>query len=123
MIKVDLKHGVPCEGGEPSVPRVNAESLLKQVDDWELVDDPPSHKASEGQDSVLKIRKKFKFKNFKESLEFVNKVGAIAESEGHHPDINFGWGKAEITLYTHAVLGLSENDFILASKIDKIRDL
>ena len=123
MIKLALKHCVPCEGGEPSVPRVNAESLLKQVDDWELVDDPPSHKASEGQDSVLKIRKKFKFKNFKESLEFVNKVGAIAESEGHHPDINFGWGKAEITLYTHAVLGLSENDFILASKIDKIRDL
>ena len=123
MIKLASKHCVPCEGGTLPMPKANAESLLKQVDGWELVDDSPSHKASEGQDSVLKIRKKFKFKNFKESLEFVNKVGAIAESEGHHPDINFGWGKAEITLYTHAVLGLSENDFILASKIDKIRDL
>jgi len=72
---------------------------------------------------VLKISKNFKFKNFKEALEFVDKVGGIAESEGHHPNIDFGWGKAEIILYTHAVSGLSENDFILASKIDKIHDL
>ena len=70
--------------------------------------------------AVLKISKKFKFKNFKEALEFVNKVGDIAESEGHHPDISFGWGRAEITLYTHGVCGISENDFILAAKINKI---
>ena len=77
-------------------------------------------KASEGQASLLKFRKKFKFKNFKEALEFVNKVEGIAEIEGHHPDINFGWGKAEVTLYTHAIKGLFENDFILPSKIDQL---
>ena len=112
MIKLALKHCVPCEDGTPPMPRADAESLLKQVDGWELVDD-----------AVLKISKNFKFKNFKEALEFVDKVGGIAESEGHHPGIAFGWGRAEVTLYTHAVSGLSENDFILASKIDKIPDL
>jgi len=66
------------------------------------------------------ISRKFTFKNFAEALAFVNKVGALAESEGHHPTIRFGWGFAEITLFTHAVGGLSENDFILASKIDRL---
>ena len=102
------------------MPRAQAEELLDQVFGWELVDAPPSRKASEGQVGVLKIVKNFKFKNFKAALKFVNKVGGIAESEGHHPDVAFGWGRAEITLYTHAVSGLSENDFILAAKIDKI---
>lgn len=65
------------------------------------------------------IEKEYKFKNFKEALAFVNKVGDIAESEGHHPDINLhGWNKVKLTLSTHAISGLSENDFILASKID-----
>lgn len=102
------KKCVPCEGHEKPFTRSQADDYLKQVDDWELVSD-----------STLRIRKKFKFKNFKEALGFVNKFGAIAEDEGHHPDINFGWGRAEITLYTHAIGGLSENDFILAAKIDK----
>ncbi len=66
------------------------------------------------------ISRGFTFKNFAEALAFVNKVGALAESEGHHPTIRFGWGFAEITLFTHAVGGLSENDFILASKIDRL---
>lgn len=66
-----------------------------------------------------KIEKEYKFKNFKEAIAFVNKVGAIAESEGHHPDINLhGWNRVKLTLSTHAIGGLSENDFILASKID-----
>ena len=64
--------------------------------------------------------KKFKFKNFLESQNFVNKVGKISENEGHHPDILFGWGYAEIKITTHAIEGLSENDFILAAKIDQI---
>ena len=68
------------------------------------------------------IEKEYKFKNFKEALEFVNKVGELAESEGHHPDINLhGWNKVKLTLSTHAIGGLSENDFILASKIDRVR--
>ena len=67
-----------------------------------------------------KLYRSFKFKDFKETLKFVNKVGEIAEKEGHHPDIYFTWGKCTIELYTHAIKGLSENDFILAAKIDKI---
>ena len=68
-----------------------------------------------------KLYRSFKFKDFKETLKFVNKVGEIAEKEGHHPDIYFTWGKCTIELYTHAIKGLSENDFILAAKIDKIK--
>ena len=66
------------------------------------------------------LNKKFKFKNFLESKSFINKVGEISENEGHHPDILFGWGYAEIKITTHAIEGLSENDFILAAKIDQL---
>ena len=67
--------------------------------------------------------KKFKFDNFLKSQAFVNEVGRISEEEGHHPDISFGWGYAEIKVTTHAIKGLSENDFILAAKIDKITNV
>ncbi len=103
------KKCVPCEGGTPSMPRADAEKLLREVEGWELVDS-----------GVLKIRKNFKFKDFKEALEFVNKVGKIAESEGHHPDICLGWGRVEIILFTHAIKGLFDSDFIMAAKIDKL---
>ncbi len=83
------------------------EELHKQVPLWSVKD---NHE----------ISRRFKFKNFAEALAFVNKVGTLAESEGHHPDISFGWGYVTITLSTHAVDGLSENDFILAAKIDLI---
>ena len=66
------------------------------------------------------MEKKFDFKNFQESQDFINKVGEISENEGHHPDINFGWGYAKVNITTHAIKGLSENDFILAAKIDEI---
>ena len=67
-----------------------------------------------------KIHKEFKFKNFKQALNFVNRVGSLAESEGHHPDINLhNWNRVTITLSTHAINGLSENDFIVAAKIDE----
>lgn len=82
------------------------EELRKQVPNWDIED-------------WHELKRRFKFKNFAEALLFVSKVGALAESEGHHPDITFGWGFAEITLFTHAVDGLSENDFILAAKIDQ----
>ena len=66
------------------------------------------------------LNKKFKFKNFLDSQNFINRVGEISENEGHHPDISFGWGYAEIKITTHAIEGLSENDFILAAKIDQL---
>ncbi len=99
------KKCIPCEGGMPHLMAGEIEEFKKQVPEWEIV---------AGQE----MKRRFKFKNFAEALVFVNKVGALAESEGHHPDIRFGWGYAEITTFTHAVDGLSENDFILAVKID-----
>lgn len=83
------------------------EELRKQVHEWEIVD-------------FHELKRRFKFKDFAEALGFVNKVGALAESEGHHPDIKLGWGYVEITTVTHAIDGLSENDFILAAKVDKL---
>ncbi len=100
---------VPCEGGVEAMTKIDAESLRDfHVKDW-LIDSEGRH-----------ISKKFEFKNFKQALEFVNKVGEIAESEGHHPDIELGWGKVNITLITHAIKGLSQNDFIVAAKINEI---
>ena len=72
------------------------------------------------EEKIFFLEKEFKFKNFLESQKFVNDVGKISEDEGHHPDILFGWGYAKIKITTHAIKGLSENDFILAAKIDKI---
>ena len=92
----------------PPATREEAEILLKRVRDWKLSDDGKS------------ISKEFKFKNFAEALAFGNKVGAVAEEEGHHPDLYVGWGKARVELTTHAIKGLSENDFILAAKIDAL---
>lgn len=100
---------VPCEGGVDPMTKADAEAmLLFHVKDWILSQDAKS------------ISKKFEFKNFAEALAFVNKVGAIVESEGHHPDIELGWGKVNITLTTHAIGGLSQNDFIVAAKINNI---
>ncbi|MDE3060971.1 MAG: 4a-hydroxytetrahydrobiopterin dehydratase [Pseudomonadota bacterium] len=102
------KKCVPCEGGLTPLSSDEAKNMLKEIPGWELAD---GHKA---------IKRRFTFKNFVEALAFVNKVGAIAESEGHHPDITFGWGYAEILLWTHAIGGLHENDFIIASKINQL---
>jgi 4a-hydroxytetrahydrobiopterin dehydratase len=66
------------------------------------------------------LLKSYRFRNFREALRFVNRVGEVAESEGHHPDISFGWGYCELVIYTHAVDGLTESDFILAAKIDRL---
>lgn len=91
---------------------------LSQLKNWEVIENPPSHKASEGR--FAKIKKIFKLADFKEAIEFVNKIAVIAEEEGHHPDIAIYYNKVEITLWTHFVNGLSENDFIIAAKIDNI---
>ena len=84
----------------------------KKVDGWDV-------KADENK--IYFLEKKFNFKNFIDSQKFVNKVGEVSEQEGHHPDIFFGWGYAKISVTTHSIEGLSENDFILAAKIDKIK--
>lgn len=106
-----LKHKkcVPCEGGiKPLTPDEYGAYLRNELSGWIDID-------------KKMIEKDFKFKDFKEALDFVNKVGDLAESEGHHPDIHLhNWNKVMITLSTHAIGGLSENDFILASKIEDL---
>ena len=108
------KKCVPCEG---NIPPFNAEEIhkyLKKVDGWEVLEDKIDG---------FHLIKSFKFDNFLKSQEFVNKVGEIAESEGHHPDLWFGWGYARIKIFTHAIKGLAESDFILAAKIDQISNV
>ena len=102
------KSCIPCQGGVPPLARDEAEALRSQTPDWLLSDD------------ATRISRGFKFGDFVEAQGFVNQVGDLAEAEGHHPDISFGWGYAEIVLYTHKIKGLHENDYILAAKIDQI---
>lgn len=97
---------VPCHGGVPRLTGAEIEPYASQLPDWQVVDE--HH-----------LKRDYKFTNFKDALDFVNRVGAVAEAEGHHPDIRVGWGYAEITIYTHAIDGLSESDFILAAKIEQ----
>lgn len=109
MTELAQKKCVACEGMVDPFVREEAVVLLKQVHDWKLADDAKS------------ISKEFTFKNFADALVFTNQVGAIAEEEGHHPDIELAWGKVVVHLTTHAIKGLSENDFILAAKIDELK--
>jgi len=103
------KHCVPCEGGMPPMAEKDEGRYIKEVPSWKLI-----------RDGIHKIRKEFIFKDFKKSIEFVNKVAKIAEEEDHHPDIYIYYNKVHLELHTHAVGGLSENDFIMAAKIDKM---
>jgi 4a-hydroxytetrahydrobiopterin dehydratase len=103
------KKCVSCEGGLPPLDYKEIHNYLKKVNGWEV---------KKNEKNIFFIQKKFTFKDFIKSQNFVNLVSDISESEGHHPDITFGWGYANIQITTHAVEGLSENDFILASKID-----
>jgi len=105
------KKCIPCEGGILPFDVSEIHKYQKKVDGWDVLKDKKKN---------FFLNKKFNFKNFFESQEFVNKVSTISETEGHHPDIIFGWGYAEIKISTHAIEGLSENDFILAAKIDQI---
>ena len=79
-----------------------------------------SWSCKKNEDNNFYLTKDFKFKNFEESLNFINKVSEVAETENHHPDLKFGWGYANITIFTHAIKGLAESDFVLAAKIDDI---
>ena len=105
------KKCVPCEGGVTPFDISEIHKYQKKVDGWDII---------KNENKIYILEKNFKFKNFLESQKFVNDVGNISETEGHHPDILFGWGYAKINITTHAIEGLSENDFILASKIDQL---
>ena len=105
------KKCVPCEGGIPAFDINEIHKYLKKIDGWDVLEDKEKN---------YYIEKNFKFINFLESEKFVVRVGKIAETEGHHPDITFGWGYARIKISTHAIKGLAESDFVLAAKIDKI---
>ena len=101
----------PCEGGVIPFDISEIHKYQKKVDGWDILQDTKKK---------FFLNKRFNFNNFTKSQEFINKVGEISEDEGHHPDISFGWGYAEIKITTHAIEGLSENDFILAAKIDQL---
>ncbi len=111
MSELSNKKCIPCEGNIPPFDKTEIHKYLKQVDGWVVKSD---------HDKSFFLIKEFKFKNFKESQKFINKVGDVAEEESHHPDIWFGWGYAKIKIFTHAIKGLAESDFILAAKIDKV---
>jgi len=101
----------PCEGGVIPFDISEIHKYQKKIDGWDIAKE---------ENEIFFLKRKFNFNNFLESQKFVTKVGKISEEEGHHPDILFGWGYAEIKITTHAIKGLSENDFILAAKIDQI---
>ena len=107
MSELASRQCVPCRGGVPPLHGEEITKLKAQLDGWEVVNE--HH-----------LRKEYKFGDFKEAQAFVNRVGQLAEEQGHHPDICYGWGKAEITIWTHKIDGLTESDFILAAKIDRI---
>ena len=111
MTGLTQKQCIPCQGGIPPLSAEKIQELLPQVPQWNL----------EGNTIV----REFKFKNFKEAIIFINQVAEIAEYKGHHPDIYLhGWNKVKLTLFTHEIKGLHENDFIVAAKIDPlIKDL
>ena len=105
------KKCVPCEGGILPFDISEIHKYQKKVDGWDV---------KEKKDNIYFLEKNFVFKDFVNSQNFINKIGEISEKENHHPDISFGWGYAKIAITTHAIEGLSENDFILAAKIDQI---
>ena len=98
---------VPCRGGVPPLKGEALRTLAAQVEGWTVVDE--HH-----------LTKTCKFRNFREALDFTNRVGALAEEQGHHPDIFLAWGKVEVKIWTHKIDGLTESDFILAAKIDRL---
>lgn len=107
MTDLASRECVPCRGGVPPMSGPEVQKFLAELDGWEAVE---NHH----------LRKTFAFKDFREALDFVNRIGELSEEQGHHPDICFGWGRAEVTIWTHKINGLTESDFILAAKIDKL---
>ncbi len=107
MAELAKKQCVPCHGGVPALHGAELKSLLAQLQGWQSVKEHHLHKD-------------YSFPDFMTALAFVNRIGALAESEGHHPDIFLSWGKVGIDIWTHKINGLTESDFILAAKIDEL---
>ena len=101
------KNCVPCRGGVPPLKGEELAVLARELPDWQVVDE--HH-----------LRRSFKFRDFRGALEFVNRVGELAEQQGHHPDLVLVWGRVDVTTWTHKIDGLTESDFILAAKIDRL---
>jgi len=101
------KSCVPCRGGVPPLAGAELEKYARLMPSWRVVD---GHH----------LEKEFSFSNFRGALDFTNRVGNLAEEQGHHPDIYLAWGKVRITLWTHKIDGLTESDFVLAAKIDEL---
>jgi len=111
MSDLAKKKCVACDGNIPAFDKSEIHKFLKKVDGWNV---------KSNKDESFYLTKEFTFRNFKESLDFVNKISRLAEEENHHPDVSFGWGYCRVKIFTHAIKGLAESDFILAAKIDKI---
>ena len=111
MTDLHKKSCIPCQGGVMPFDISEIHKYLKKINGWYV---------KKNKDEIYFLEKSFKFTNFSESQKFVNNLGNIAEAEGHHPDVMFGWGYAKIKIFTHKIKGLAESDFILAAKIDKI---
>lgn len=107
MTDLASRQCVPCRGGVPPMEVAEIEKLLAELHGWEVIE---QHH----------LKKRYQFKDFRGSLDFVNRVGSLAEEQGHHPDICFGWGNAEVLIWTHKINGLTESDFVLAAKIDRL---
>jgi 4a-hydroxytetrahydrobiopterin dehydratase len=107
MSELASRQCVPCRGGVPPLKGEEIAKLSPQLQGWDVINEHHLNKA-------------YKFSNFAEAQSFVDRVGQLAEEQGHHPDICFGWGRAEISIWTHKINGLTESDFILAAKIDKL---
>jgi 4a-hydroxytetrahydrobiopterin dehydratase len=108
MTDLAQKSCTPCRGGVPPLEPEAARRLLAGVPGWKLAED------------ASRIQRGYRFRDFREALAFIDHVGALAEAEGHHPDVSFGWGYATVSLQTKKINGLHENDFILAAKIDQL---
>jgi 4a-hydroxytetrahydrobiopterin dehydratase len=114
------KRCVLCEGGTPPLDAATTKSLLGQVSGWRLMSPGGEAPAAPPDPTANKIAKQFSFADFIGAMAFIDKMAALAEEEGHHPDFCVHYNRVDVTLWTHAVKGLSENDFILASKIDAL---
>jgi 4a-hydroxytetrahydrobiopterin dehydratase len=110
MSELAKRRCVPCQGGVPALKGKEIEDLLSQIAQWQAVDE--HH-----------LTKTFRFADFARALAFVNEVAAIAEAEGHHPDVYLTWGRVRIDVWTHKIDGLTESDFVLAAKIDEVKSL
>ena len=107
MAELAARTCVPCRGDVPPLVGTELDELSRQVPEWRIVDE--HH-----------LTREFRTKNFREALDFVNRVGELAEEQAHHPDIDFGWGRAAVKIFTHKIDGLTESDFILAAKVDRL---